>query len=275
MNIGKLSKVLEKIREVGTRCRNCLESFVLSSNIEQYIAVPNTVSYGYDFNTIDRSVELLNDQKTIGTLKARRAIIVRNNNNVPFSAAIQNHISELHTDSLVDVIPNGLQSLSYLNLFYPNVATSKSFNMRLLPESLKCLRLAMNPELRYRISYQLDHLINLQTLYLIDGGISSQEVRYVREYGQRQQLRMLCIMGIVLRSGCRNVRNYWCKIETCYNHKFEKLRRHYLINKRKMLQCMFIQRRLVIRDYPHFVENILGASMCQLETELDRHPQHT
>jgi hypothetical protein len=196
---------------VGTRCRNCLESFVLSSNIEQYIAVPNTVSYGYDFNTIDRSVELLNDQKTIGTLKARRAIIVRNNNNVPFSAAIQNHISELHTDSLVDVIPNGLQSLSYLNLFYPNVATSKSFNMRLLPESLKCLRLAMNPELRYRISYQLDHLVNLQTLYLIDGGISSQEVRYVREYGQRQQLRMLCIMGIVLRSGCRNVRNYWCQ----------------------------------------------------------------
>jgi len=33
VNTGKISKVLEKIREVAVRCRNCLETFVLASNI--------------------------------------------------------------------------------------------------------------------------------------------------------------------------------------------------------------------------------------------------
>jgi len=144
------------------------------------VVVPNPTSYGYDFNTIDRSVEMYNDQKVVATLKTRRAIIIRNNNNSPFSAIIHNHISELHTDSIVESIPSGLQSLSYLNLFYPNNGSGKGFNMRMLPESLLSLRLAMNPELRYRIPYQLDHLINLRTLYLIDGGITLQELRYVR-----------------------------------------------------------------------------------------------
>jgi len=77
-------------------------------------------------------------------------------------------------------------------------------------------------------------------------------------------------MGIVLRNGCRHVKSYWCKIETCYNHRFEKLKRHYIISKRKMLQSAYIQRMLVIRDHPNFVESILDACCCQLEEEMER-----
>lgn len=207
----------------------------------------------------------------IGTLKARRAIVARNPNgtgSLSFTTPIQSRISELHTECSLESIPQTLQSLSYLNLFHPVQGTGRNFSMKQLPESLKSLRLAMNMEVRLRIPYQLDHLRNLRTLYLVDGGIGAQDLRYVIEFAKRQKLRLLVIMGFVLRNGCRNVRSYWCKIETCYNHRFERLRRHYIVSKRKMLQVAYLQRNLVLRDHQHFVEGVLDACGCSFDEEL-------
>lgn len=97
MNQSKICKVLEKIREVSDECRNCLETFVLRSNIENYQMFPNSSTFGFDFNAIERSVELVNDTRTVATiktLKAHRAIILRENgSNSPFPAQIHTHIS--------------------------------------------------------------------------------------------------------------------------------------------------------------------------------------
>lgn len=142
--------------------------------------------------------------------------------------------------------------------------------MKILPVGLKTLRLAMNSEPRSRVPYQLDHLVNLNTLHIVDGAMSPQETKYIRGFAIRQKLRMLTILNTQMRPGCREIRSFWCKIETCYTHKEDKLKRHYLINKRKMLQCAFIQRKLAIRNSAAYVQGVLDASMSLMESEVEQ-----
>lgn len=177
---------------------------------------------------------------------------------------------ELHTTFELTHFPQHLRSLTFsVDKYSQNI--SKDL-MKSFPESLRTLRMRVSSTPSLKHSLYLTHLRSLKYFAYSDCAPTAPLLKSIVRFAISNDMRMLCILNGGRYMTYGRQLTWEPRIESMDLHRFPKLRRHYIVYRRKILQLLLIHRRAALANlgtWPReeILETIAGPVDFELEAE--------